>query len=364
VVSGQLANMVMFSALVDYLNRDDRKSEPRRIPKIMNNHIIKGGHLSAQPMGALRDFVARDPAREAPGVVNFPVCEDDPYRIDTGRLPELLEQQRPNLIVLGKSMILYREPVREIRLILDQLSLDTVLLYDMAHVLGLAGPCFQDPFEEGVDVVTASTHKTFFGTQRGIVAADWAEEDPCYELWETIQRRTFPGSVSNHHLGTLLGLLVAAYEMNAFKEEYQKAVIANAKSFARALSGEGLTVAGDPELGHTETHQVVVELGYCQGVEAARRLEENNIIVNFQASPREEGFTASGALRMGVSEMTRFGMGPEDFEVLAELIREVVGDRRAVRDRVIRLRSGFRELRYCFSDKELERQVEDLHRLI
>jgi aminomethyltransferase len=212
--------------------------------------------------------------------------------------------------------------------------------------------------------VTGSTHKTFFGTQRGILAADWREEDPGYELWETIQRRTFPGSVSNHHLGTLLGLLVAAYEMNAFKDEYQKAVVANAKSFARALSDEGLTVAGDPAVGHTETHQVVVELGYCQGVEAARLLEENNIIVNFQASPREEGFTASGALRMGVSEMTRFGMEPEDFRILAGLIREVVRERRSVQDRVVRLRSGFRELRYCFSDGQLEDQVEDLHRLL
>jgi aminomethyltransferase len=364
IVSGQMANMALFSALVDYLNRDDRRSEPRRIRSIMNNHIIKGGHLSAQPMGALRDFVARDPTREAPGVVNFPVCRDDPYRIDTEALPELIEQHRPELIVLGKSMILYREPVREIRRILDQLSLDTVLMYDMAHVLGLAGPHFQDPFTDGADIVTGSTHKTFFGTQRGIVAANWAEEDPVYELWETIQRRTFPGSVSNHHLGTLLGLLVAAYEMNAFKDEYQKAVIANAKSFARALNDAGLTVAGDPDVGYTETHQVVVELGYCRGVEAARLLEENNIIVNFQASPREEGFTASGALRMGVSEMTRFGMGPEDFTALAGLIRDVVRDGKTVQDQVVKLRSGFRDLHYCFSDEVLERQVEELHGLI
>ena len=46
------------------------------------------------------------------------------------------------------------------------------------------------------------------------------------ELWEAIERRAFPGSVSNHHLGTLLGLLMAAYEMNHFRDEYQQAVIA------------------------------------------------------------------------------------------------------------------------------------------
>jgi aminomethyltransferase len=141
-------------------------------------------------------------------------------------------------------------------------------------------------------------------------------------------------------------------------------VVENAKSFARALSDAGLKVAGDPAVGHTETHQVVVELGYCQGVEAARRLEENNIILNFQASPREEGFTASGALRMGVSEMTRFGMEAEDFKVLAGLIRDVVQEGKSVQEEVVRLRSRFLELRYCFSDQELARQVEELHALV
>jgi aminomethyltransferase len=54
-VSGQMANTAVFSAMVDYINRVDRKIEPRRIRRVMNNHIGKGGHLSAQPMGALKD---------------------------------------------------------------------------------------------------------------------------------------------------------------------------------------------------------------------------------------------------------------------------------------------------------------------
>ena len=73
-----MANMAVFCAMVDYLNRDDRRAEPRRIRMVMNNHIIKGGHLSAQPMGALRDFVARDPRTERPAVVNFPVLRRQP----------------------------------------------------------------------------------------------------------------------------------------------------------------------------------------------------------------------------------------------------------------------------------------------
>jgi aminomethyltransferase len=69
LISGQMANTAVFSAMVDYINRGERKREPRRIRRVMNNHIGKGGHLSAQPMGALKDYVARDPHTERPAVV-------------------------------------------------------------------------------------------------------------------------------------------------------------------------------------------------------------------------------------------------------------------------------------------------------
>jgi aminomethyltransferase len=236
--------------------------------------------------------------------------------------------------------------------------------FDAAHVLGLLGPWFQDPLAEGADLVTGSTHKTFFGTQRGVVAADWEESHPRFPLWEAVERRTFPGSVSNHHLGTLLGLLLAAYEMNHFKDSYQQAVLANAKALARALREEGLEVAGDPAVGYTETHQVLLPVGYGRGVEAARNLEASNIIVNFQATPREEGFTAAGALRLGVAEMTRFGMEEADFRPLAHLMRQVLVEGKNVREEVIRLRAGFPELHFCFSGQEFEQRLQELARLI
>jgi aminomethyltransferase len=223
-------------------------------------------------------------------------------------------------------------------------------MYDMAHVLGLIGPHFQMPFAEGADLVTGSTHKTFFGTQRGIVGSRFQENEERYELWEALLKRAFPGSVSNHHLGTLLGLLMATYEMNQFKDKYQLKVIANAKAFARALKECGLNVAGDPAIDFTETHQVVVDVGYSHGSEIASRLEANNIICNYQANTDEEGFTASGALRMGVSEMTRFGMEEDDFRTLAELMHDVVMKDAVVTDQVKALREQFLELQFCFAE--------------
>ncbi len=364
-VSGQMANMVVFSALLDFINRADRRSEQRRLRPVMNHHIIRGGHLSAQPMGALRDYVARDPATERPAVVNFPVLAHNPYAIDLAACGELLARHRPELIILGKSMVLHKEPVAGLRAMIHGLGLDTVLMYDMAHVLGLCGPSFQEPFAEGADIVTGSTHKTFFGTQRGLVAADFKPGDPLKGmLWEAVERRAFPGAVSNHHLGSLLGLLMASIEMNTFKAEYQPRVIANAKAFARALHACGLSVAGDPAIDFTETHQVIVQVGYARGPAIARQLEENNIICNYQAAPQEEGFTASGALRLGVAEMTRFGMQPENFQKVAQLMADAILKQQAVKEQVTALRRDFLEMRYCFGEKDLDGLMAELHRLI
>ena len=359
-LSGQMSNMAVFSALMDWKNRADRKVEAKRLGYVMNNHIIKGGHLSAQPMGALHDYIAIDPVTEKPAVVNFPVCADNPYKMDVDETKKLIERYRPELIIFGKSMVLHKEPVAAIRQFVDEQKIPTTIMYDMAHVLGLIGDHFQNPFAEGAEIVTGSTHKTFFGPQRGVIGVNYKEEDLKYGLWKAIETRTFPGSVSNHHLGTQVGMLMAAYEMNQFKDEYQKAVIQNAKSFARSLKAEGLDVMGDPAIDYTETHQVIVSVGYGEGAEIANRLERNNVIVNYQATPDEEGFTASGALRMGVSEMTRFGFGEKEFAQLASLMADCILRGKEIGPDVAKLRSQHLEMGYRFNDAQFEDALEKL----
>lgn len=359
-LSGQMSNMAVFSALMDWKNRFDRKNEAKRLGYVMNNHIIKGGHLSAQPMGALHDYIAIDPVTEKPAVVNFPVCRDNPYKMDVEETKKLIDRYRPELIIFGKSMVLHKEPVAQIRQFVDEQKISTTIMYDMAHVLGLIGDHFQNPFQEGAEIVTGSTHKTFFGPQRGVIGVNYKEEDLKYGLWKTIESRTFPGSVSNHHLGTQLGMLMAAYEMNQFRDAYQSAIIRNAKSFARSLKSYGLDVVGDPAIDYTETHQVIVSVGYGEGAEIAERLEQNNVIVNYQATPDEEGFTASGALRMGVSEMTRFGFEEKDFDQLASLMADCILRGREIKADVERLRAGHTEMRYCFDDAAINDALEQL----
>jgi len=137
--------------MVHRINFGDRKREPPEDEPGAEPSYHEGGHLSSQPMGALKDYVARDPQTEKPAVVNFPVLPDNPYMIDTAACREIIAKYRPELIILGKSVILYREPVAEIRAMVDELSPESVIMYDMAHVLGLIGPHFQQPFRRGRD---------------------------------------------------------------------------------------------------------------------------------------------------------------------------------------------------------------------
>jgi glycine/serine hydroxymethyltransferase len=352
-ISGQMANEIVFKAMVKFLNRNRKEGEHfRKMKLVMNNELNKGGHLSSQPMGALFNYVEEDPETGQERVINFPVMRNCLYKTDTDELAKLLEKHKPELIVFGKSMFLHNEPVAFVHNIVKTWNPRPVIMYDMAHVLGLYG-ILQQPFKEGADVVTGSTHKTFFGPQRGIVASSISKESPLSKLWIDIKSRAFPGSTSNHHLGTLVGLLVATYEMNKFKNEYQKQVRQNAQAFARALHDSGITVEGDEADGFTETHQVVIRVSkYGLGNELAMRLEKNNIIVNYQALPDDESFLESSGIRMGVQEMTRFGMKEQDFEMLADHISAVIIKNAIVQEKIVELRAKFLKMHYCLSPDE------------
>ncbi len=352
-ISGQMANEVVFKGMVRFLNRNRPEGQAmRKMRLVMNNALTKGGHLSSQPMGALFNFVAEDPETGKENVINFPVLKENPYKPDVDQLGDLIEQHKPELVVFGKSMFLYQEPVKFVAELVKNWEVPPVIMYDMAHVLGIYGE-FQTPLQEGADVVTGSTHKTFFGPQRGIIAGNFPKGSPFRKLWLDIKGRAFPGSTSNHHLGTLLALLVAAYEMNEFKEDYQSQVRVNAKAFARSLKERGIQVEGDEKDGFTETHQVLIRVReYGLGQDMARRLEENNIVTNYQALPDDETFLESSGIRMGVQEMTRFGMQEKDFEELSGLIADVVMRNKDVKEDVKEFRKNFLEMKFCLPQED------------
>jgi glycine hydroxymethyltransferase len=221
-------------------------------------------------------------------------------------------------------------------------------MYDAAHVLGLiAGGMFQDPLGEGVFIVTGSTHKTFFGTQRGIVMSNMG-----YSEWQKVDKGAFPGSSSNHHLDTLVGLAVATQEMISFGKAYGKQIVKNAKSFAKALKERGFKVLAE-EFGFTESHQIAVDVHeYGGGKMVANLLKENDIILNMNILPHEplRNVTNPDGVRIGVQEMTRVGMQEDEMERIAGLIAECIQKGREVRVEANRLRQEHETVQYSFDE--------------
>ncbi len=266
--------------------------------------------------------------------------------VDVDKAVKLIEKVKPNFVVLGGSVYLFPHPVREIAEAAH--SVGAKLVYDAAHVLGLiVGKRWHNPLDEGADVMTASTHKTFPGPQGGIIATR------SEELYKPIGRAIFPYFVSNHHLHRLPALAVTAAEMKHFGEAYADQTVRNAHALAEALAAEGFKVLGE-HLGYTRSHQVVVDVRkQGGGAKAAKLLEEANIIVNKNLLPYDppDAIKDPSGLRIGVQEMTRFGMKEDDMKRIAEFFRRVLiedEDPSRVAREVTEFRKNFLEVHYTF----------------
>ncbi len=272
--------------------------------------------------------------------------------VDVDKAIKVIEDVNPAFVVLGGSVYLFPHPVREIAEAAH--SVGAKLVYDAAHVLGLiVGKRWRNPFDHGADVVTASTHKTFPGPQGGIVAT----KDE--KLLKEIGKAIFPLFVSNHHLHRLPALYVTAVEMKYFGEAYADQIVRNARKLAEALAAEGFKVLGE-HLGYTRSHQVLMDVrDHGGGAKVAEALEKANIIVNKNLLPYDppDAIKNPSGIRLGVQEMTRFGMKEAEMEEIARFIRRVVIDKknpRQVAKEVIEFRKEYREVKYTFDVKLVE----------
>jgi glycine hydroxymethyltransferase len=315
---------------------------------VVANSTDAGGHISHGAVGVLgRRIQVRGQSLRvgAPNSVNLhylPLTADH-YHIDAQKTIELIDRISPQLVVMGKSLFLFPEPVAEVAEFLKTKNIP--LLYDGAHVLGLiAGGQFQSPLQEGATWMTGSTHKTFPGPQRGVILANLDEEDE-KKYWPAADRGVFPGSSSNHHLNTLPALIVATREMKQYGREYAAQIVRNAQALGRALDELGTPVEAR-EFGYTQSHMIAVNVAeWGGGVEVAKRLEANDIIVNYNMLPGDTDPRNPSGLRIGVPEMTRFGMDERAMGELAQLIHDAI-DGKNVREQVHALRRRYLEMHY------------------
>ena len=331
-VSGVVANLAVYSAL----------SSPGDV--MMALSIPNGGHISH----GKKDFGGS--AGLVHGLdVSYFAFDKEVMNIDVDEtkkriaaLPSL------KLAMFGCSLFLFPHPVKELAQVIRDKG--GVVCYDAAHVAGLiAGGQFQDPLREGAQVMTFSTHKVLFGPQGGAIAANG-------EFAEPLKKAVFPGMTSSHHLQNVAAKAMVFAEFLEFGHEYAKDVVANAQALAGRLAELGEKVLGEKN-GYTMSHQVAVDVTkYSDGGVIEKLLEDQNIIVNREPIPGDlqagRHYTNPGGIRLGVSELTRLGMGRSEMKEVAELVHLGLGGtkKNEVVSRVREMRKGFQKVRYSFRD--------------
>ena len=315
---------------------------------IIVNSTPAGGHISHNTIGVFGRRIQNrgaslnlDNEKHIP-LHFFPIAEDG-YHLDVQQSIDLIDQVSPRLIVLGKSLFLFPEPLPQLAEVCKAKNIP--VLFDAAHVFGLVvGGQFQDPWREGATWVTASTHKTFPGPQRGVIVSDLNDEDSA-RYWPAADRGVFPGSSSNHHLHTLPALLVAIREMQQHATAYAAQVVANAQALGAALEAEGIPVEAR-DFGYTRSHQIAVNVSaHGGGVPVAQRLEASDVIVNYNLLPHDTDARNPSGLRIGVQELTRFGMQQPEMQRLAQLMAACIKGT-PVKAEVNALRAAFPEMQY------------------
>lgn len=225
--------------------------------------------------------------------------DSEAVNIDLAGAKSLLKSANPKVVFFGASHLPFPHPARE----LSRVARGTCV-FDGSHVLGLiAGGEFQDPLREGCSLLIGSTHKSLPGPQGGIILSN--DE----EAFSSVSSRIHPGIVDNFHLNRVAALAVALLEMMEFGHAYATAVVRNSQALARALDEEGVKVRGSKH-GFTKSHQVLLDVGAEGGSALSHRLEKANVI-------------SDDGGRLGTSELTRMGYGPEEMREIASLIAQV-----------------------------------------
>jgi glycine hydroxymethyltransferase len=249
----------------------------------------------------------------------------DKLDVDLDALPEFLDRNRPRLVILGGSLMLRSHDVPAISAIVH--GFGSHVLYDASHVAGLiAGGRFQKPLEEGADVLTFSTYKSFGGPAGGVMCTN----DPA--LAERLSDIAYPTLTANYDASRLGPLAVSASALLANGAEYADRCIANARMLGQFLSEEGLSVL-ERDKGFTDTHHLAVDVsGHGGGDVVSEKLALAGIIASPSILPIGDDETEARGLRLGTQELTRRGFGSEQFMQLARLISAVVTDRIDVAD--------------------------------
>lgn len=229
---------------------------------------------------------------------------------------------RPLVLVAGYSAYPRLVNFRVMREIADEVG--ATLMVDMAHFAGLvAGKVLtgdHDPVPHA-QIVTTTTHKSLRGPRGGLVLCD-------EELAEHVDRgcpMVLGGPLP--HVMAAKAVALAEARRPSFRD-YARSVVENASALAEGLMRRGAKVV----TGGTDNHLVLVDVSSygVTGRQAENALLEADLVTNRNAVPRDaNGYWFTSGVRLGVPALTTRGFGPDDMDVVAELITNVLSSTRA-----------------------------------
>lgn len=239
--------------------------------------------------------------------------------VDLNALPAFLDKEKPRLVILGGSVMLRPNDVSAVSMIAHDRGAH--VLYDASHVAGLiAGGRFQKPLDEGADVLTFSTYKSFGGPAGGVMCTNDVE------LAERLSNIAYPALTANYDASRLGPLAMAASELLAHGAEYADQCILNARRLGQFLTEEGLLVLRQSK-GFTDSHHLVLDVRELGGGNlASEKLAQAGIILSPSLLPISDDETESHGLRIGTQELTRRRLGIAEFKRLAQLMSGVLND--------------------------------------
>jgi glycine hydroxymethyltransferase len=279
---------------------------------VLGMNLAHGGHLThGHPLnfsGITYRFVPYGVSKET-------------ETIDYDELDRLAQEHKPKMIVAGASA--YSRIFDFPRMAKIAQSVGALLFVDMAHIAGLIATGVHPSPVPYADFVATTTHKTLRGPRGGMIL--------CREKYaKDLDRSTFPGNQG----GPLMHIIAA--KAVCFKEaaepgfaEYQRQVVANAKTLAAAMARHGFRIVS----GGTDNHLFLVDVN-CRGLTGSAvqpALDRAGITVNKNSIPFDPlPPLKAGGIRMGTPAVTTRGMREPEMEKIAAWIAEVLahlGDR-------------------------------------
>jgi glycine hydroxymethyltransferase len=269
---------------------------------ILGMNLSHGGHLThGHPLNFSGKYFK---------VVAYGVRRED-ERIDYEELRRLAVEHQPKVIVVGASAYPRTIDFEAVRRVAD--ASGALIMADIAHIAGLVAAGLHPSPVPHCEFVTTTTHKTLRGPRGGMIL--------CREPWaKEVDKALFPGVQGGPLMHVIAAKAVALKEALAPEwKAYQRQIVANAATLAKALQGEGWRLVS----GGTDNHLMLVDV-FAKGLTgkvAEKALDKAGITVNKNTIPFDTNspMVASG-IRIGTPALTTRGMKEADMQQIARLI--------------------------------------------